>query len=134
VSKVLAMWQLADDMYVGILADHNTGFKSRKYFFTAVDANKKSLTFDYFDELPSLAIGNAVLGAHAGNAEALNNFAVLFYCGIANPKDYDEKAVVALLHRSSHLGCQTATHNLGVLYYNRGEKDKSDQFFRQAEN
>lgn len=134
VAMVLAMWQLADDMYIGILADHNTGFKIRKYFFTVVDESMKSLTFDYFEELPSLAIGNAVLGAHAGNAEALNNFAVLFYSGIANPKDYDENAVVTLLRRSARLGCPAATYNLGVLYYNRGEKDKADKLFSRAEN
>ena len=134
VSLVLAMWQLADDTYIGILADHNTGFKIRKYFFTVVDANKKSLTFDYFDELPSRAIGNAVLGAHQGNAEALNNFAVLFYCGIANPSDYDENAVITLLRRSARLGCSAAIYNLGVLYYNRGEKDKADKLFQRAEN
>ena len=134
VSLVLAMWQIAQDMYIGILADHNTGFKARKYFFTVVDANMRSLTFDYFEELPSLAIGNAVLGAHAGDAESLNNFAVLFYSGIANPKDYDEDAVITLLRRAARLGCSAATYNLGVLYYNRGEKDKADKLFQRAEN
>lgn len=131
---VLAMWQMSEDMYIGILVNHNTGYKLRKYFFTVVDKNKKSLTFDFFDELPSRAIGNAVLGAHAGNAEALNNFAVLFYCGIANPKDYNENAVITLLRRSARLGCPVATYNLGVLYYNRGEKDKADKFFSLAQN
>lgn len=134
VSLVLAMWQLADDMYIGILADHDTGFKSRKYFFTVVNADKVSITFDYFDELPSLAIGNTVLGAHAGNSEALNNFAVLFYSGIANPKDYDENAVITLLRRSARLGCPVATYNLGVLYYNRGEKERADNLFRRAKD
>ena len=73
-----------------------------------------------------------MLDAYAGNVEALNNFAVLWYCGIANPKDYDEKAVVDLLSRSSRLGCAAAAYNLGVLYYNRGEKGKAEKFFSEA--
>ena len=133
ISIVLAMWQISDDVYIGIRADHGTEFKMRDYFFTVVDGDNKALTFDFFEELPSRAIGNAVLGAHAGNAESLNNFAVLFYCGIANPKDYDEKAVITLLSRSSRLGCPVATYNLGVLYYNRGEKDKAEKFFSHAQ-
>ena len=134
ISQTLAMWQISNDTYIGILANHNTSLKSRKYFFTVVDANMQSLTFDYFEELPSLAIGNTVLGAHAGNAEALNNFAVLFYSEIANPNDYDEDAVITLLRRSARLGCPTATYNLGVLRYNRGEKSKANVYFKQAKD
>ena len=131
-NKVLAMWQMSSDMYIGVLADHDSAYKMRKYFFTVVDKTGTSLTFDFFDELPSLAIGNAVLGAHVGNAEALNNFAVLFYCGVANPREYDEIAVITLLRRSSSLGCSAATYNLGVLYHNRGEREKSDYWFSRA--
>ena len=87
---------------------------------------------DSFESLPSLAIGNTVLDAYAGNAQALNNLAVLWYCGIANPKDYDEKAVIDMLERSSQLGCAAAVYNLGILYYNRGEKDKAEKFFFEA--
>lgn len=101
-------------------------------FYVRVGENSEVISFDYFDELPSRAIGNAVLGAYAGKSEALNNFAVLLYCEIANPKDYDESAVVALLERAARQGCPTATYNLGVLYYNRGEEAKARQYFEKA--
>ena len=132
VSSVIAMWQVSDNIYVGIRADHNTGFKARAYFFMAAEGGKSNGKIDSFEGLPSRAIGNTVLDAYAGNAQALNNFAVLWYCGIANPKDYDEKAVVDLLSRSSRLGCAAAAYNLGVLYYNRGEKGKAEKFFSEA--
>lgn len=132
VSSVIAMWRVSDNVYVGIRADHNTGFKSRAYFFATAEGGKSNGKIDSFEGLPSRAIGNTVLGAYAGNVEALNNFAVLWYCGIANPKDYDEKAVIDMLKRSSQLGCAAAVYNLGVLYYNRGEKDKAEKFFSEA--
>jgi hypothetical protein len=37
-----------------------------------------------------------------------------------------------MLKRSSQLGCTAAVYNLGVLYYNRGEKDKAEEFFSEA--
>ena len=132
VSSVIAVWQVSDNIYVGIKAYHNTGFKVRAYFFATAEGGKSNGKIDSFEGLPSRAIGNTVLDAYAGNAQALNNFAVLWYCGIANPKDYDEKAVVDLLSRSSRLGCAAAVYNLGVLYYNRGEKDKAEEFFSEA--
>ena len=132
VSSVIAIWQVSDNIYVGIRADHNTGFKARAYFFMAAEGGKSNGKIDSFEGLPSRAIGNTVLDAYAGNVEALNNFAVLWYCGIASPKDYDEKAVIDMLSRSSRLGCAAAVYNLGVLYYNRGEKDKAEEFFSEA--
>ena len=132
VSSVIAMWRVSDNVYIGIRADHNTGFKSRAYFFAAAEGGKSTGKIDSFESLPSLAIGNTELDAYAGNAQALNNLAVLRYCGIANPKDYDEKAVIDMLKRSSQLGCAAAVYNLGVLYYNRGERDKSEKFFSEA--
>ena len=132
VSSVIAMWQVSDNVYIGIRADYNTGFKARAYFFAAAEGGKSNGKIDSFESLPSLAIGNTVLDAYAGNAQALNNLAVLWYCGIANPKDYDEKAVIDMLERSSQLGCAAAEYNLGILYYNRGEKDKAEKFFFEA--
>lgn len=132
VSSVIAMWRVSDNVYIGIRADYNTGFKARAYFFAAAEGGKSNGKIDSFESLPSLAIGNTVLDAYAGNAQALNNLAVLWYCGIANPKDYDEKAVIDMLNRSSQLGCAAAVYNLGVLYYNRGEKDKAEKFFSEA--
>lgn len=132
VTKALALWQITGDIYIGIFADHETPFGRRQYFYVRVGENSEVISFDYFDELPSRAIGNAVLGAYAGKSEALNNFAVLLYCEIANPKNYDESAVVALLERAARQGCPTATYNLGVLYYNRGEEAKARQYFEKA--
>jgi hypothetical protein len=132
VSSVIAMWQVSDNVYIGIRADYNTGFKARAYFFAAAEGGKSNGKIDSFESLPSRAIGNTVLDAYAGNVEALNNLAVLWYCGIANPKDYDEKAVIDMLERSSQLGCAAAVYNLGILYYNRGEKDKAEKFFSEA--
>ncbi len=63
-----------------------------------------------------------MLGAYAGDAEAMNNFAVLLYCEIANPRAYDEERVWNLLFRAAMKGCKTAADNLSVLRYNRGEE------------
>ena len=62
-----------------------------------------------------------MLAADAGDANALNNLAVLCYAGIANPDQYDESAVIKLLRRAAKLGCLVADGNLRVLHYNRGE-------------
>lgn len=132
VTKALALWQITGEIYIGILADYRGAFGMRQYFYVRVGEKSEAASFDYFDELPSRAIGNAVLDAYAGKREALNNFAVLLYSEIANPKNYNESAVVALLDRAARLGCPTATYNLGVLYYNRGEKDKARQYFEKA--
>lgn len=134
VCKVLGLWHLTEDMYIGILANHDTGYEVRDYFFVVVDENNTILTYDSFDELPSRAIGNALLGAHADNAEALNNFAVLFYCGIANPKSYEEESVVTLLRQAERRGCPTAIYNLGVLYFNRGENELAETYFQRAKD
>lgn len=55
----------------------------------------------------------------------MNNLAVLRYCEIADPMEYDEKGVVDLLRRAERLGCKEATRNLGVLRENRGEPGKA---------
>lgn len=82
------------------------------------------LACDTFYGLPSRAIGNTVIAAYAGEADAMNNLAVLRYCEIANPMEYDEKSVIDLLRRAERLGCKVADANLGVLHENRGEKGK----------
>ena len=123
-TKALTMWQMSDNVYIGILAEHDTGFSVRKYFFVKAGESGKAKAVDFFEELPSRAIGNAFLGAYAGEAEAMNNFAALLYCEIANPKAYDEERVKDLLRRAAAKGCKTAADNLDILRYNRGEKRK----------
>ncbi len=129
--STLAMWQLTPRMYFGIKAELENGFGPRQYFFARI--SRGGMTFDYFSELPSRAIGNAVLGADAGNADALNNFAVLFYAGVANRGSYEEEAVVKLLLRSAKAGNATAMRNIGVLYENRGERDKAADCYKAAD-
>ena len=97
----LAMWQISDDIYFGIHAEQRVQKGSRSYFFRKVDDLMVPLTMDFFRELPSRAIGNAVLGADADDADAINNFAVLFYAGIANPGKYEESSVLRLLKRAT---------------------------------
>ena len=75
-----------------------------------------------FRELPSRAFGNTVLAAFSGDAEAMNNLAVLLYAGVANPGQYKDAPVVDLLQRSAAKGCETARYNLQVFYENRGEE------------
>ncbi len=120
-TMALTMWRMSEHVYVGVLADYDTKFSTRKYLFARTNESGKAKTVDHFEELPSRAIGNAVLGAYAGEAEAMNNFAVLLYCEIANPKRYDEGRVKDLLRRAAAKGCQTAADNLDILLYNRGE-------------
>lgn len=134
VTRVFAMWQVTKDVFFGIWVDHVPAFSPRTYFFTRVDRNGNARTFDSFEDLPSRAIGNAVLGAGEGNAEAINNFAVLLYAGAANPHRYAERTVVRLLTRSADLGCPVAAFNLGVLHFNRGETEKANVCFEQAKD
>ncbi len=76
-------------------------------------------SYDAFEELPSRALGNTVLRAYAGDAEALNNLAVLHYSEVVNRLDYDETSVMMLLGVSAKLGCEQATRNLDVLRCNK---------------
>ena len=122
-SRTLAMWRIGDGLYFGISAAQRVPKGPRQYFFRRVDREiGEPLEIYCFRELPSPAIGNAVLGADAGDAEALNNLAVLLYAGVANPDEYCEAAVARLLRRAYALGCAQAGRNLGVLRYNRGEQ------------
>ena len=63
-----------------------------------------------------------MLGAFAGEAEAMNNLAVLLYAEVANAHAYREDVVIDLLKRAAAKGCATARRNLDVLRYNRGEQ------------
>ena len=129
----LAMWKIGDDLYFGIHASPRVLRGSRLYFFRKMEEwAERPLTMDFFHEMPSRAIGNVMLGADTGNAEAINNFAVLFYSGIANPGHYEQSAVIKLLKKAGMRGCMTALYNLGVLFENRGEKDKSKIFYDAA--
>lgn len=74
-----------------------------------------------FRELPSRAMGNAVLLSDKGDPAALNNLAVLLYAEIANPQNYNEENVAVMLEKSARAGNATAFCNLDVLHENRGE-------------
>ena len=119
-SSAIAMWWLEPDLYFAITAEYGTFFAERKYLFITT-INGKVASLDYFNELPSRAIGNTILAANEDDAEALNNFAVLFYSGVANSGSYDEKSVIKLLEKAARLGSETAKENLKVLYENKGQ-------------
>ena len=121
----LAMWQISDDIYFGIHTEQRVQKGPRSYFFRKVDDLMAPLAMDIFREMPSRAIGNAVLSADVDDAEAINNFAVLFYAGIANPGKYEESSVLKLLKRAALKGSATAMYNVGVLFENRGEMQKA---------
>ena len=122
IDRGLALWQISKDVYFGILAKFDTPFGNREYFFAHVDADKKAFSYDAFEELPSRALGNTVLRAYAGDAEAINNLAVLHYSEVVNRMDYNEANVLMLLGISKDLGCEQAKRNLDVLRHNRGEE------------
>ncbi len=116
VYRTLALWRISGDVHFGVRARFEGLFASREYFFYRGKAAEDDVgRIVFFHELPSKAIGNAVLGAMGGNADALNNLAVLLYAGVANPDAFDEKRVVRLLRRSAKLGNATAKHNLAIL-------------------
>ena len=127
IDRGLALWQISKGVYFGVLSKFDTPFGNREYFFVHVDADKKAFAYDAFEELPSRAHGNTVLRAYAGDAEALNNLAVLHYSEVVNRTDYDEANVVMLLGISKDLGCEQAKRNLDVLRYNRGEKETASR-------
>ena len=78
-------------------------------------------TLGGFNELPSRAIGNTVLRSVTNDPVAWNNYAVLLYAEIANPQNYDEEEVAALLEKAARAGNATAFDNLDVLHENRGK-------------
>ena len=129
----LAMWRITDDICFGIRAWHYAFRWSVEYFFCKEDvATGQSLTFDFLHEMPSRAIGNAIMGADAGDADALNNVAVLYYGGVLNSWQYDESSVLALLKMAAKKGNATAIYNVGVLFENRGEMDKAKIAYETA--
>ena len=124
--SVLAMWWLEPDLYLAILARPSNDFCDRNYVFIRKSPDS---VFEggKFWGLPSKAIGNTVLAALEGDVEALNNYAVLLYCGIASPLRYDEEFVARLLQIAAEKGCETAKHNLEVFYRNKGESKEVGQ-------
>ena len=121
----LAMWQIAESVYLGVQGNVGT-FRDRDYYFVTFDKVSGTATpLASFCQLPSRAIGNVVLAAEAGDANALNNLAVLCYAGIANSGRYEESAVLKLLKASALKGNATAMYNVGVLFENRGEMKKA---------
>jgi len=130
-THTIGMWKISSTLCFCIVASFDSGMTAREYRFVGVEEKGNSVTsIITFQELPSRAIGNAVIGALRGDSEALNNYAVLLYAEVANPHMYDEAAVIELLRRAMELGNATAAHNLGVLYENRGEMDKAKQFYK----
>ena len=119
-SATLAVWQIVGNIYFGIQANGGA-FVDRTCYFVKFDKSTgKAMHLASFRQLPSMAFGNAVIGADAGDAVAMNNLAVLLYAGIADYERYDESAVIKLLKRSSQLGNETAKRNLAILFENRG--------------
>lgn len=131
MESTLAMWRMPSEIYFGIRSYPKSEFGQRQYFFAKICDDGTS--FDFFAELPSRVIGNAMLGADTGDADAINNYAVLFYAGVANGGCYEEDAVVKLLFIAAKKGCVTAMYNLGVLYENRGEESKAKECYKAAE-
>ena len=119
VSASIAGWRVTEDAFFYIKANHDTDFLLRDYFF--LRDPDEALHVVCFKDLPSPAIGNTVLRAFEGEAEAMNNLAVLLYSGVASSDDDNESNVVALLRRAAEKGCETASRNLEVFRYNRGE-------------
>ena len=120
VNVSIAAWEIAEDVFFCIEAFHDSGFVSRDFLFLGKgDDGLPSVTFR---ELPSRAFGNTVLAAFSGDAEAMNNLAVLLYAEVANPGQYKDAPVVDLLQRSAAKGCETARYNLQVFYENRGDE------------
>lgn len=121
-SVSMAFWEISEKVWLCIQAFHDTGFTSRDYGFYG--SEESILSEIHFDELPSRAVGNTVLRAYEGDAEAMNNLAVLLYAEVANRGSYSEATVADILKRAAEKGCATARRNLEVLRYNRGEKDQ----------
>ena len=129
----LTMWEIRPDLFLLEHAWPGMPKGGRSYVFIRYAPEEgRGLSYDAFRDVPSYATGNTVLRAMEGEPEALNNFAVLFYEGLANPGYYDEDAVVTLLERAADAGCGMAKYNLGVLYYNCGETEESDRWFEEA--
>lgn len=131
----LTMWEVRPGLY---LLEHAWPLMpkgERYYVMIKYDVQKKrSITFDRFRDVPSYAIGNTMLRVESGDSEAINNFGVLFYEGIANADHYEEGAVILLLQRAATAGCALAEYNLGVLYYNRGEPEEAAPHFKAAKD
>ncbi|MBR4615950.1 MAG: hypothetical protein IKO55_10120, partial [Kiritimatiellae bacterium] len=122
VDMSMAIWEVTDDVYFCIQAFHDSGFAMRDFLF--LRKSDDDLSTVWFRELPSRAFGNTVLAAFSGDAEAMNNLAVLLYAEVANSGRYKEAPVLDLLERSAAKGCKAARRNLGVFHENRGEKDE----------
>ena len=125
VSVSGAAWNISEKVCFCIQAFHETGYAAKSYAF--VRREEGGMPDVCFDGMPSCAIGNTVLRAYEGDAEAMNNLAVLLYAEVANRGSYSEATVVDLLSRAAEKGCKTASRNLEVLRYNRGEKGVSVQ-------
>lgn len=128
----VAMWSLRKDLYLLVQSEISKKWQ-RTYTFLEIDPETgEELSSDSFRELPSPAIGNTLISAYAAEPDAVNNFAVLLYCGIDNPLHYDERKVIDFLTYAARKGNVTAKYNLGVLYENRGEKEKAEKWYKEA--
>lgn len=129
----VACWQITEEMCFGILAAQRLPKGPRKYFFRKIDkATGKPQSYDFFRELPSRAIGNTFISASDGDSNAINNYAVLLYAGVANPNDYEDDEVIELLECAAKAGNATALYNLGVLHENRGEMSDAARRYDEA--
>ena len=110
-----AMWKVNDSLRFGILADFDSKFEGRKYFFSVVGASGEALTWDWFEEMPSRAVANTVIMAACHDPNAVNNLAVLMHAGVCNPGARSRPSVEKLLEFAAKGGCAVAAENLKAL-------------------
>ncbi len=120
-----AMWEINSNLRFGVIADYDDRFERRRYFFAVVGGEKdEELTWDWFEEMPSRAIGETMLAAARHEPEAVNNLAVLMYAGICNPDRRSRPAVEKLLEFAAKGGCAEAAANLKALRGGEAAKAK----------
>ena len=121
-----AMWKINESLRFGVLADFGDRFERRKYFFAVVGGERgEALTWDWFEDAPSEAIGETMLGAARHEPAAVNNLAVLMYAGICNPGHRSLPSVERLLEFAAKEGCAVADANLKALRGGEVQRAKS---------
>ena len=118
------MWAITDALRFGVLTDFNSRFEGRRHFFCMVGKSGEALTWDWFEEFPTRAIGDTMLMAACHDPDAVNNLAVLMHAGVCNPGSRSRPAVEKLLEFASKGGCEAAARNLKALRGGSGEKAK----------
>ena len=120
-----AMWEITNTLRFGVITDFNSRFVGSRYFFCMVGKSGEALTWDWFEEFPSRAIGDTMLMAACHDPDAVNNLAVLMHAGVCNPGSRSRPAVEKLLEFAANGGCAAAAENLKALRGGNGEKAKA---------